>query len=58
MTKDKFVSNGFNGNKILIDSHCLDFCHLEIAYATQLLVAELSIAKSLAAHISATDGGC
>ena len=57
MTKDKSKSNSFNGDKNLIDSRCLDFCHREITYATQRLVAELSIAKRLAADSGATNGG-
>lgn len=57
MTKDKSKNNSFHGNKNLIDSRCLDFCHREITYATQRLLTELSIAKRLAANSRATNGG-
>lgn len=57
MTKDKRKNNNFNENNNVIDSRCLDFCHQEITYATQRLVAELSIAKRLADHCGMTNGG-
>jgi hypothetical protein len=57
MMNDESKRNSFNGNKNLIDSHCLDFCDQEITYATQRLAAELSIVKRLAADSSAASGG-
>ena len=57
MTKNKRNKNTISESGVAINSRCLDFCHQEIAYTTQRLAAELSIAKKIAANYAMTNGG-